>query len=342
MRVLVIEDNQDDYLLLSRSVKKITDIQLEWRDTLETGLAYIESSSIDALLLDMSLPDGYGLAIFDKAQVRFPALPIIILTGGVSSELALEAVRHGAQDYLVKGQVSPEMLVRSLHYAIEHKRVEENLRQSEQRFSLLVNSVQDYGIFTLDINGSVAIWNAGAERIEGHSAEEIIGQNFACFFISEAIEKGEPAHILEATARDNHFNTEGWQVRKDGTRFWADTVFTALRNDDNRLIGFSEVTRDLTERRLTEEALRRSEQLYRTVACNFPNGSLILYDRDMRYTLVDGLGLNEMGLSEERMEGKIVWEVFPREVVEEALPRLRAPLEGKKLTQEVPFAGLTF
>jgi PAS domain S-box-containing protein len=128
---------------------------------------------------------------------------------------------------------------------------EEILRQSEERFRLLVEGVSEYAIFMLGVDGSVATWNAGAARIKGYSADEIIGQHFSKFYPPEAIESGWPEHELRVAAAEGRFVDEGWRVRKDGTRFWAHVTITALR-DEHRLRGFAKLTRDLTERRRTE------------------------------------------------------------------------------------------
>src|SRR5438094_389521 len=100
MQVLMIEDHENDFLLVRRFIANLNDVKIKWRDTLEKGLAYIESNPVDVLLLDMALPDGYGMAVLNQVQTRFPKLPIIILSGNSTDELALEAIRQGAQDYL--------------------------------------------------------------------------------------------------------------------------------------------------------------------------------------------------------------------------------------------------
>jgi PAS domain S-box-containing protein len=130
---------------------------------------------------------------------------------------------------------------------------EEALRQSEERFRLLVESVVDYAIYMLDVNGYVVSWNAGAERMKGYRAEEIIGKHFSRFYPEESIRAGKPQHELEVAAREGRAEDEGWRVRKDGTPFWVNAVVTALRDANGELLGFAKVTRDLTERRRTEE-----------------------------------------------------------------------------------------
>ncbi|HET7463217.1 MAG TPA: PAS domain-containing sensor histidine kinase [Longimicrobium sp.] len=142
----------------------------------------------------------------------------------------------------------------------ERRRAEEVQRDSEERFRLLVQHVKDYGIFMLDPGGHVISWNEGAERIKGWTAAEIIGKHFSTFYPPEDMAK--PAWELEVAIRDGRVEDEGWRMRKDGTRFWANVVITALRAPDGRLLGFTKVTRDLTERREAEarvlDATRRA------------------------------------------------------------------------------------
>ena len=136
---------------------------------------------------------------------------------------------------------------------------EQDLVESEERFRLVVERVRDYGIFALDPDGVVASWNLGAERIKGWSAKEILGQHFSRFYPSET-RAFLPAHMLERARREGSAEDEGWRVRKDGSRFWANVVITALRDATGTLRGFAKVTRDMTERRAVEDALRRARE----------------------------------------------------------------------------------
>lgn len=130
------------------------------------------------------------------------------------------------------------------------------LAGNEEAFRLLVNSVSDYAIFLLDPEGNIATWNKGAQRFKGYEAHEIIGRHFSNFYSDEDNLTGKPAMELEIAKRDGRVEDEGWRVRKDGTRFWANVVITALRNTEGELIGFGKVTRDLTQRKQAEDALR--------------------------------------------------------------------------------------
>jgi PAS domain S-box-containing protein len=139
----------------------------------------------------------------------------------------------------------------------ERRRAAEALRRSDERFRLIVESVKDYAIFMLDPTGHVMTWNEGAERIKGYRADQIIGEHFSRFYPEPEASSGKCERELDVAATEGHFEEEGWRLRKDGTRFWANVVITALRDPVGRLLGFAKVTRDLTERRrLDEERLR--------------------------------------------------------------------------------------
>jgi hypothetical protein len=167
----------------------------------------------------------------------------------------------------------------------DRRRAEEELRESEERFRLLVQSVKDYAIFMLDPGGYITTWSEGAKRIKGYTAQEIIGRHFSIFYTEEDLASGKPARELEIAKATGVYEEEGWRLRKDGKRFWANVVITAVRRADGSLAGFAKVTRDLTERRAAqqreleaarqiaaEEAARRTaeanrertEQLYET------------------------------------------------------------------------------
>jgi hypothetical protein len=161
----------------------------------------------------------------------------------------------------------------------ERRRVEETMRQSEERFRSLVQSVKDYAIFMLDPAGRVATWNAGARRIKGYEADEIVGSHFSIFYPPEALERGFPDHELRVARLEGSFEDENWRVRKDGTRFWANVIITAVRDAAGNLIGFSKITRDLTERRAHEVQLRESEERFRLLVEGVSEYAIVMLDR---------------------------------------------------------------
>jgi PAS domain S-box-containing protein len=143
----------------------------------------------------------------------------------------------------------------------ERRRYEEELRASEQRFRLLVDSVRDYAIFMLDVDGTVRSWNAGAQALKGYSASEIIGRHFSAFYTPQDQQAGKPATELRMAKSTGRVEDEGWRVRKDGTLFWANVIVTAVYGSDGALIGFAKVTRDMTQRRRLEELERSSRMM---------------------------------------------------------------------------------
>ncbi|GEP04326.1 hybrid sensor histidine kinase/response regulator [Methylobacterium oxalidis] len=135
---------------------------------------------------------------------------------------------------------------------------QEALRASEERFRILVQGVTDYAIFMLDADGIVTNWNSGAARIKGYSEAEIVGQHFSRFYTEGDRAAGLPARALATAAREGRYEAEGWRLRKDGTRFWASVVIDAIRNEAGELVGYAKVTRDITERRKSQEDLEKT------------------------------------------------------------------------------------
>ena len=158
------------------------------------------------------------------------------------------------------------------------RRAEESLQHSEDIFRLLVETIRDYAIFVLDPKGQIASWNAGAERIKGYAADEIIGKHFSVFYPPEVAKSGWPEHELKMAAAEGRFEDEGWRLRKDGSRFWASVVITALREDNGSLRGFAKITRDLSARRRAEQALRETEERYRLLVEGVKDHAIFLLD----------------------------------------------------------------
>jgi formate hydrogenlyase transcriptional activator len=175
-------------------------------------------------------------------------------------------------------QTEAEIFSRAREVQEANRRLEalnQALIQSEERFRSMVEVIKDHAILMLDPQGRVSTWNSGAERIKGYKADEIIGQHFSKFYPPDEIEQGKPEAALETAASKGQFEDEGWRIRKDGTRFWANMVITRIRDPKGILMGFTKVTRDLTERKKTEEALQRSEEHSRMLFENSPDAVLV-------------------------------------------------------------------
>ncbi len=145
-------------------------------------------------------------------------------------------------------------------------------------YRLAIEQTKDYALFLLDPAGRISTWNAGAERIKGYAADEIIGRHFSVFYTRESVQSGWPEHELKVATAEGRFEDEGWRVRKDGSRFWASVVITTLRDEQGLLLGFSKITRDLTGRREYEEALRESEERFRLLVEGVTDYSVFMLD----------------------------------------------------------------
>jgi len=142
----------------------------------------------------------------------------------------------------------------------ERKAAEDELKKSQEAFRLLVQGVSDYAIYMLDTTGVVTNWNLGAQRIKGYLPEEIIGRHFSTFYTDEDRQTGEPQKALETVERAGRFEKEGWRVRKDGSRFWAHVIIDPIRDDHGKLIGYAKITRDITERKNTQQQLEAARE----------------------------------------------------------------------------------
>lgn len=201
----------------------------------ELGTAITPGFDALAFKASRGIEDIYELTYIRKDGSRFPA---------IVSVTALRDAHTAIIGYLLIGTDNSA-----------RKHVEEKLRWTEESFRLMVESVSDYAIVMLDPQGHVVSWNTGAERIKGFQAEEIVGQHFARFYPREDVENGKPQKDLDLAAASGRHEDEGWRVRKDGSMFWANVVFTAIRDQAGNLRGFAKLTRDLTERNKVEAAL---------------------------------------------------------------------------------------
>jgi PAS domain S-box-containing protein len=199
-------------------------------------------------------------------------------------------------------------LVRDISERIQTEKV---LQESEERFRLLVEGVKDYAIFMLDPNGVVISWNAAAERIKGYRAEEITGKHFSCFYPPADIERGKPEHALKVATAEGRFEDEGWRIRKNGSLFWASSIITALRDDSGTLRGFAKITRDITERKQAEEALRQSQTMLKTFMDNCPV-TIFLKDTEGRYLYINPEFERVNRKQSGQVIGKTDFEIFPQ------------------------------
>ena len=248
------------------------------------------------------------------------------------ANVVITALRDETGQLIGYGKVSRDLSERRIS--------EQQLRESEERFRLIVESTLDYAIFMLDPEGRVASWNAGAQRIKGYSADEIVGQHFSKFYTADAVATGWPAHELREAARVGRFEDEGWRVRKDGTRFWANVIITAMRGPDGTLRGFAKVTRDISVRKAHEERIEKlTRELQGRVSelaaanrelaeKNAENESFVYsVSHDLRSPLVNLQGFSqELELTSEALRGLLSDPAIPRPIQERGESLLRGEL----------------
>jgi len=217
-------------------------------------------------------------------------------------------------------------------------RTQEILRQSEERFRLLVEGVKDYAIFMLDPYGYITTWNEGARRIKGYEAEEIVGEHFSIFYTDEDVGRAHPDEELRIATAEGSYEEEGIRVCKDGSTFWANVLITALRDEEGELRGFAKVTRDITARKEAEE---RERQLSRERAARERTTDILESISDAFYTVdgrwcltyVNNKAEELWGRPREELLGKDVWEEFPEEEGSESYRQIRRAMEEGVTTE---------
>ena len=214
---------------------------------------------------------------------------------------------------LLAGNSKNQPIACTLRDVSDRKQQELSLRRSEERYRLMVEGVRDYSIFLLDPNGHILTWNEGAKRLTGYTESEVTGKHFTIFYPPEDIELKKPELEVRTAIETGKYEEEAWRVRKNGSRFWASIVLTALFNDQNQLIGFSKVTRDLTERREYEESLRQSEERLRGLVEQVRDYGIFMLDEKGRIVSWNEGARRIKGYSEEEILGKYFSIFYPEE-----------------------------
>jgi PAS domain S-box-containing protein len=202
--------------------------------------------------------------------------------------------------------------------------------EAEKQLRLLVDSAEDYAIFMLDPSGRVTSWNQAAERIKGYKPNEIIGRHFSCFYPSEDVKTGKPERELQIATAEGRYEDEGWRIRRDGSRFWANVIITALWDGAGKLRGFSKISRDITEHRLAEERLQESEERHRKLFDNNPHPTWVFDRETMRFLAVNAAAVRKYGYSRDEFLDMTLKDIRPSQDVPALLETVRALGDGNE------------
>jgi diguanylate cyclase (GGDEF)-like protein/PAS domain S-box-containing protein len=270
LKVLLLEDLPTDVELVSRQLRNAgLECEIACVADEASFVRGLDEFAPDLILSDFSLPLFDGLSALDIARARRPDIPYIFVSGTIGEERAIESMKRGATDYVLKSNLRrlPAAITRALNEARERAarmQAEQALRMTEERFRLLVNGVSDHAIFMLDPTGNLVSWNTGAERLMGYGENEVLGRPFGLFhcLVGASRTPPSPEEQLAQAAASGHFESEGLLTRKDGSRFWANVSITPLYEETPAVRGFAVVTRDITERKANEDKIARLSRIH--------------------------------------------------------------------------------
>jgi PAS domain S-box-containing protein len=282
------------------------------------SLSAILGRSVDDLV-GTSYADFAGPAARDLADLLADILVGATESGQVEHEVGSRRVVATFAPVL-DSSGRPLYLFAQVQDVTTQRGAEEELRRSELRFRLIVENVEDYAIFMLSPEGLVETWNIGAERIKGYAASEIVGRHFRTFYPPEVQESGHPEHELEIALREGHYEEEGWRVRKDGSRFWANVLITAVHDRDGRHVGFAKVTRDFSRRREQDEALQASEERFRLLVENAADYAIFMLTPDGEVASWNAGAQRTSGYAVDEILGRHFRTFYPPEVQEARHP----------------------
>ena len=259
IRMLLVEDNPTDVLLLEEVLAQVSSVQFEWRhrERLAEALDSLSQETFEVCLLDLSLPDSHGLETLVKVREQAPGLPIVVLTGLDDEAFGLSTLQAGAQDYLIKGQVESDGLARAIRYAIERQRAEEALATERQRLRTLIDNLPDV-IYLKDTQGHFIIGNRAVAHMMGvGTPEEIIGKTDFDFYPAELAEHHHANEQAVVRSGQAVLEREESLFNRGGSAGWFLTTHVPLRDGQGQVVGLVGISRDITERKRREEEIQR-------------------------------------------------------------------------------------
>jgi phosphoserine phosphatase RsbU/P len=259
LRVLVVDDSAADRMMAARVLRRaFPGIHLVEVGEEEQWLRALEQPRFDAVLVDFMLPWTTGLDLLHDVQRVWPGIPVLMLTGTAEEWQALQAVQEGLEEYLPKTSESYALLPRSMRFALERTRQRQALKESNETLHLVIEGVYGHAIFLLDAQRRIITWSASAEAITGYSEHEVLGRPYGALLMPEELRGASFSQEMDQAERRGVYSGEGWRLRRDGRRFWADITVSALHKEGGALRGHVVVLRDATERRQHMEEQQRA------------------------------------------------------------------------------------
>jgi sigma-B regulation protein RsbU (phosphoserine phosphatase) len=300
----------------------------------EEGLARLIDGNFDLALIDLSLPDGAGLANIERAQAEAPRLPIIVLGHVDDEDVAIESAHVGAEDYLVKSQLNPQLLGRAILYAIERHRADAALLAAEEKYRGIFEHIVE-GIFQTSPEGRYLSANAALARIYGYASPEELMNNLCDIGRTLYVEPNRRAEFIALMQEhDTVTDFESRTYRKDGSIIWIAENVRAIRDAQGQLLYYEGTVEDITQRRRAEENLRQSEALYHSLVETLPQN---IFRKDMhgRFTFVNQRFCSSVGRPAGEILGKTDYDLFPPELAAKYQGDDRKVIEGDKMFEAV-------
>ncbi|MDQ6813953.1 MAG: ATP-binding protein [Bacteroidota bacterium] len=340
LQILVIEDNPGDFILVNEYLEEAFPHATVFHgNTLKEGIGYLEKYNVHVILLDLTLPDGMGISSFHTINSRFPRVPVIILTGLGATEIALESLQVGAQDFIVKDDSTPAVLGKSIKYGIERSKIHEHLRKSEEQYKLLFNN-NPLPMFAFETGWHrILMVNEAAIAHYGYSEEEFLTMTIDALESKYQRSTSSSANFILDRVMCN--TTRDLQHQKKN----AEVIEVELRTHEIVIEGKDAclaVIYDVTERNRAKEQLRESEQMFRTISENFPNGAVTILNRDFVILYTAGKEFHIKDVNASYFENTDYASHFHAPVDEKVRTHLQKVLDGENAVFEAKYNELSY
>ncbi len=326
LHILVIEDNPGDYVLVSEYLQEgFPDAAIVHAPSIEKATPLLHANEIDVVLLDLTLPDGNGIESFHAIHGIAPLVPIIILTGIGDRDIALESVKFGAQDYIVKDDSNPMVLQKSIRYGIERSKVLDHLKKSEEQYKFLFQN-NPLPMWAFDQNdGKFIMVNGAAIRQYGYTEEEFLTMTIHDIEVFVDSGKAVSASFLKRAVLTKNYSSDLKHRKKSGAIIDVEMrIHSIVLEGHNAMLA---VLHDVTERNKAKEQLRQSEQTFRTISENFPNGAVAILGEDLKVQYIAGKEYPVAGVTGSYFKNKLYSNHFTspeKEVITEYLRKVFA------------------